>query len=163
MIGCSLFSIAVSAQNTPATAKVVVYKWTQNGVTHYSTQPPRTLGNVVKLDERGLIIHDEDDIMATANVLRPMRPDQNNNLSSVLDDDQADHHDSENEVLPEGAIPKSERCANAQQDIQTIESAESGRSITVEDAEGNLVPISDEEKNARLQSAKALVERLCNE
>lgn len=160
--GCCLLSMAVSAQNTPTTAKVVVYKWSENGVVHYSAQPPHGKGNVVKLDERGLVIHDEDDIMAAANTLRPMRPNQDDGSSSVSSP-QTQGENSGEGALPEGAIPKSERCANAQQEISMIENASPSQPINVEDADGNLVPMSDEEKTARLESARALVERLCNE
>lgn len=165
VIACCAFSLAASAQST-APAKVVVYKWSQGGVVHYSTQPPRGKGHVVKLDERGLPIRDDDDILASANALRPMRPGQSQDAPKVAVNEKPQSERTGNgdeAALPEGAISKTERCANAQEEIRTIESADPNQPINVEDSEGNLIPMTDEQKKARLDNAKALVERLCAE
>lgn len=161
LFACGIGLISAAVAQAQESEQVIIYKWKAGYLTHYAKLPPRGIAGVVKLDKDGQIIQEEvDDDMSAMRPMRPpvQRPSSNNTAQSNSKDNNADAQDK---ALPEGAISRDERCKQAQNDIEVLRSVPADKPVNVEDSEGNLVPMTDEQKAARMAQAQELVDRLC--
>ncbi|MDO4436290.1 MAG: hypothetical protein Q4B71_07770 [Cardiobacteriaceae bacterium] len=67
-------------------------------------------------------------------------------------------NDKPKEEVVDGTISREQRCKDAQSDIATINERQT---IYEEDKNGNLVPLSPEQAQARLEQAKAIAAKVC--
>ncbi|UJF24481.1 hypothetical protein L0B52_09175 [Suttonella sp. R2A3] len=153
-----LFAYGVASAQNGDMGQVVIYKWVENGITHYSKMPPRNMNGVVMIDKHGLEIQDESALRASYEAaMHPLRPESQSTEPSEENDSVVSAADSD-KPLPEGSITRAERCEQAQHDIATIKNNEV---VYETDAQGNLVPVSQDVKAQRLKNAEQTAAQVC--
>ena len=126
----------------------IFYKWRSGGKTHYGKYVPRGVTSYTKINEQGMLVSERPTSDSIA-VLRPVRPtDTSGNATSAND----------NQPLPPGSISREQRCAEAQQNLKTIQTK---TNIVEDDGKGNLIALSSEQIAERKQQAEGIVDRYC--
>ena len=124
--------------NPNAQPQQIFYKWHARGKTHYAKYVPRGVSNYTKVNSQGMLVSDlptSDSIT----VLRPLRPAENAPAAAT------------NQPLPPGSTTREQRCAKAQKDLKTIQE---NSDIVIEDGNGNLVPLSQDQINEQKRLAE---------
>ena len=127
----------------------IFYKWQARGKTYYGKYVPRGVTSYTKINEQGMLVSDRP-TSDSITVLRPVRPQD-----ATANPQQAGN---DNQPLPPGSITREQRCADAQQTLQTIQTKSN---IVEDDGKGNLIALSSEQVADRKRQAEGIVERLC--
>lgn len=145
--------LAAPNDRTPLQGQYIIYKWYEGGTAHYAKEPPRGNQNYVMLNQYGMEVSKERPVTG-ANVIRPVRPAtaEDGSLSAATEPAQ------ERANVP-GTISKSQRCDSARKNIEMMTTQSV---VYEEDADGNLIPLADDQVNERLAKARADVSELCN-
>lgn len=130
--------------NPNAQPQQIFYKWHARGKTHYAKYVPRGVTNYTKVNSQGMLVSDLP-TSDSVTVLRPLRPAENRAGTAPAT------AAATNQPLPPGSTTREERCANAQKDLKTIQEKSN---IVVDDGNGNLVPLSQDQINERKQLAE---------
>ena len=126
----------------------IFYKWRSGGKTHYGKYVPRGVTNYTKINEQGMLVSERPTSDSIA-VLRPVRPTDTSGNATRAND---------NQPLPPGSISRDQRCAEAQQNLKTIQTK---TNIVEDDGKGNLIALSSEQIAERKQQAEGIVDRYC--
>ena len=126
----------------------IFYKWRSGGKTHYGKYVPRGVTSYTKINEQGMLVSERPTSDSIA-VLRPVRPTDTSGNAAPAND---------NQPLPPGAISREQRCAEAQQNLKTIQTK---TNIVEDDGKGNLIALSSEQIAERKQQAEGIVDRYC--
>lgn len=137
--------------NPNAQPQQIFYKWHARGKTHYAKYVPRGVSNYTKVNSQGMLVSDlptSDSIT----VLRPLRPAENAPAAaSASASASASAAAATNQPLPPGSTTREQRCAKAQKDLKTIQE---NSDIVMDDGNGNLVPLSQDQINERKRLAE---------
>jgi len=126
----------------------IFYKWRSGGKTHYGKYVPRGVTSYTKINEQGMLVSERPTSDSIA-VLRPVRPTDTSGNATPAND---------NQPLPPGSISREQRCAEAQQNLKTIQTK---TNIVEDDGKGNLIALSSEQIAERKQQAEGIVDRYC--
>ena len=126
----------------------IFYKWRSGGKTHYGKYVPRGVTSYTKINEQGMLVSERPTSDSIA-VLRPVRPTDTSGNTAPAND---------NQPLPPGSISREQRCAEAQQNLKTIQTK---TNIVEDDGKGNLIALSSEQIAERKQQAEGIVDRYC--
>lgn len=126
----------------------IFYKWRSGGKTHYGKYVPRGVTSYTKINEQGMLVSERPTSDSIA-VLRPVRPTDTSGNATRAND---------NQPLPPGSISREQRCAEAQQNLKTIQTK---TNIVEDDGKGNLIALSSEQIAERKQQAEGIVDRYC--
>ena len=109
---------------------------------------PRGVTSYTKINEQGMLVSERPTSDSIA-VLRPVRPTDTSGNAAPAND---------NQPLPPGSISREQRCAEAQQNLKTIQTK---TNIVEDDGKGNLIALSSEQIAERKQQAEGIVDRYC--
>lgn len=158
-----LMASAVWAQTNngqaPLQNQFVIYKWYEGKVANYAKAPPRGVKNYIMLNEYGMVITKDRPFSngSTGNVIRAIRPED---ADKVVNEAQKQESANPANKNSDGAISRAKLCDQQRQNLETLKN----RTTVYEDNGGdNLVPLTDEQKQQRIDSIQQMLDTTCKQ
>lgn len=157
----AVLSVNVAVAQKKNTQKVI-YKWTENGLIHYSHVKPAKVKDFIRLDTKGRKIEDfsKDFGEVQEIIVRPSKNQKVDTKDSKDDSKSNLEKDSEQQAAAIAAKEAKQRsCNTAKNNLKLLQGGE----VYERDAKGNMIRLSKEQIESKLKSVNKDVGYYCSE